>query len=372
MRRLKVLAWILFLMPGGCSRCGGPPPPRPPAPGQERPVHVVMVGDTLLADASQPLLNRHGYDHPFVHLKDLVSDHDLLVVNLEGPITEHPTRHAPSKSYSYKASPSSARALANLGVDLACLANNHAFDYGLQGMRDTMRHLKDVGIGSFGAGEDEARAVEGVVLEIAGARIGFVGFMEPHGDYEGSYRYFATGDRPGVARMDAGSVRRSIQAMRPGVDTLIASFHWGRNYERPTATQREMGRLAAEAGADVVVGHHPHVAQGIELHRGVPILYSLGNFAFGTPGRFRKVDPRMAYGWVADIAIEGGRVARLALTPIEVDNQKVHFQPRRAAEGRLAEWLGFVNEPFGTRMEIVAGKAVLDLASPAPAAARRR
>ena len=149
--------------------------------------------------------------------------------------------------------------------------------------------------------------------------------------------------------------------MRPKVDVLIVSCHWGKNYGEITKTQQRYGHLAAELGADLVIGHHPHVAQGIEVHGGVPIVYSLGNFTFGSKGRFEKLDPLQRRSWIADVTVSEGRVAAVDLIPLEVDNHVVRYQPRVAEDVDLAAMIAKLDEPFGTPLSISGARARLEL-----------
>lgn len=319
----------------------------------------------MLADAAQAFLDMYGYDYPFRQLKGYFKDADVLVGNLEVPITQRTVPLHSSKTYTYQAQPQSAQALKDFGFDLLCLANNHALDYGIHGLRDTIKILDEKGIRHFGAGNTYREAIAGEVVELAGIKIGFLGFMEPYRAYR-FYRYFATGDEPGVAKISTETVREAIYAMRHNVDVLIVSFHWGRNYKPVTSNQKKWGKQAVVYGADFVIGHHPHVAQGVEVYQGVPILYSLGNFTFGTPGRFHEIDKLWHYGWIADITLENAQVTQVDLMPIETDNQAVGYQPRVADAGILPKLLPFLNEEFGTQMEIVGERARLRLSKAVP------
>jgi poly-gamma-glutamate synthesis protein (capsule biosynthesis protein) len=136
-------------------------------------------------------------------------------------------------------------------------------------------------------------------------------------------------------------VRADIERLRPHADIIIVHAHFGENYRDVTAYQRRIARELIDAGADVVNGHHPHVAQGVDLYRGKPILYSLGNFTFGTPGRFSG--GMRGYGWVARYRIDAAtrQLTAIDLDLIATDNDRVGFQPRPVGtrEAQLA-WAG--------------------------------
>jgi poly-gamma-glutamate synthesis protein (capsule biosynthesis protein) len=329
---------------------------------QERTLHLTAVGDILLGDSSRKVLEREGYDYPFRGLAPLLQRSDLVFANLEGPITKGTTPLDPKKDYVYRSDPAAAPALHAAHVELVTLANNHALDYGNDGLSDTIRHLDAAGVRHFGAGANRAEAIGGEIVELAGVRIGFLGFFERYGPYGTTYAgYFAGDHAPGVAELDERTLREAIAALRPRVDVLIVCCHWGKNYAAVTKTQQRYGHLAAELGADLVVGHHPHVAQGVEVHHGVPILYSVGNFTFGSKGRFDQLEPPLRHSWLAEITVNGGRIDAVDLIPLETDNHVVRYQPRVAEAGDLAAMVAKLNEPFATALTVEGGRAHLDL-----------
>ena len=287
---------------------------------------IASVGDILLADAAAATLRRRGFDYPFARVQALYAQSDMLMGNLEGPITEHDTAFVPDKSYTYRQPLAVAGTLRDAGFDALALGNNHALDYGPTGLDDTLRSLQAVGVPTFGAGADEVAARRGLVLNVKGIRIGLLSYLQPYEQYEGR-AWYAEGSRPGVARLDIESVRADIARLRPDADLVIVHAHFGENYRAVTEYQRRIAREIIDAGADVVNGHHPHVAQGVDVHHGKPILYSLGNFTFGTPGRFGK--DTQGYGMVARYRVDAGtrRLTAIDLDLIATNNDLVGFQP---------------------------------------------
>jgi poly-gamma-glutamate synthesis protein (capsule biosynthesis protein) len=170
------------------------------------------------------------------------------------------------------------RALKGAGIGIVNIANNHVFDYGPEGLFDTISYLDSAGIHHVGAGRNREEAHRPVVLVIRGVRIGFLG-------------YYGGGEAPGAGRRNPGVARRKEEEVvsdirdlrdRRGVGYVVVNLHWGtENATVPSREQRALAHTLIDAGADAVVGHHPHVLQGIERYgRGV-IAYSLGNFVFG-------------------------------------------------------------------------------------------
>jgi poly-gamma-glutamate capsule biosynthesis protein CapA/YwtB (metallophosphatase superfamily) len=329
---------------------------------QTEPLHLFLVGDVMLGNLAQETLDDEGYDYPFRALRPLFQDADLIVGNLEAPLTRLSEELDPDKEYVYKAKPRCAKSLREFGFSMFSLANNHSLDYGVAGLKDTLSALDEEGILHFGAGRSGAAATAGTIVERCGIRVGFLGFMAPYGPYENKYDYFAHGESPGIARMDEATMRAAVARLRPEVDVLVACVHWGENYEPVSEEQRKLGQLTAVLGFDLVFGHHPHVAQGVEVHGNVPVLYSLGNFTFCTNGRFAQLeDTRWHHGWIADVLIEAGRVRQVDLIPIDVDNEVVRFQPRRSDPALLPGLIEFLNADFGTRMRVVGDRARLEL-----------
>jgi len=198
---------------------------------------------------------RYGYF--FENVAGIFAASDFAVVNLEGPLTA--ARRAQDKEFAFKGPPEYVNILQDGGVGAVNLANNHFGDYYERGEDDTKAALEGAGIGHFGAGN-------GFTTEINGVVVGFLGYK---------------GWSSGVTVKN--KVASDIAELKTNGAAIVAvSFHWGDEQENyPNATQKELGRAALDAGADVVFGHHPHVIQGIEEYNGKFIAYSLGNFCYG-------------------------------------------------------------------------------------------
>jgi poly-gamma-glutamate synthesis protein (capsule biosynthesis protein) len=257
--------------------------------------------------------------------------------------------------------PPAAKALAEFGFDALCLANNHTFDHGDMGHVDTRAVLEKHGVRTFGTGSNLAEAEAGLVVEVGGLRIGLLGLMEPYGRYVDKYHYFAGAGHEGVAPLTEEVASRAIRAMRKRADTVVVYVHWGENYAAVTEGQRRWARKLVNWGADVVVGHHSHVAQAVEMIDGVPVLYSLGNFAFCTKGRFHEVAWVRRHGWVATIVIDAEGVKRVELVAIATDNSVVFFEPRPVSAQILRRILDDLNKPFGTKAQIAGNRAIINV-----------
>jgi poly-gamma-glutamate synthesis protein (capsule biosynthesis protein) len=288
---------------------------------------VLFLGDFASTDRALPYVAKHGYDYPFARTADLLARHDAVVANLEAPITDSDDPWPLPKEYSYKVDPVAAAAIARAGIDVVTLANNHSHDYGSRGLADTLANLDRAGVAHVGADLSEAGARRGLVLTTAGGRLGVLSYLEDKltwGLWTMSYALDAPFRRwPGSARAGVRDLREDIARLRKESDVVAVVFHFGENYEPVTGRQVELSETAIDLGADAVIGHHSHQAQPIGMHRGCPIVFSLGNYAWGAIGH-----SEMRYGMGAALRLSGGRLRGVEITPLLVQNRKVEYQPR--------------------------------------------
>jgi poly-gamma-glutamate synthesis protein (capsule biosynthesis protein) len=184
------------------------------------------------------------------------------------------------KAFIFKCDPrTSGKVLTENGYDIVQLANNHAMDYGAEGLLDTFAALDEAGVAYVGAGKDYADAAAPRIMEANGARIGFLAYSMIVPPYSA-----AKSDAAGINYVSvyyATQLKRDIAAMRDKVDLVVVGFHWGQEgSDIPSNAQRKIAHAAIESGADLVIGTHTHTFQGVELYRGGLIAYSLGNFVF--------------------------------------------------------------------------------------------
>lgn len=289
---------------------------------------ICFLGDTLLGGAAQPLIDKYGYDYPLARIRHLWAEADLVVANHEAPLTKE-TRPAAKKDtgkkrYWYKGDPESAQTLAAHGVGVVSLANNHVADFGTGGVLDTMTALDAAGIVHCGAGWDNEVARRPAVVTVSDLRIGFLSVMQRYQTYIDEDLYANPG-HAGPAVLDVGSLTAEIVDLREQVDLCVVLVHWGRNYRPITELQERLAPALVDAGADLVVGHHPHIPHPVRRVEGVPVFFSLGNGAFGTPGRFHSGRP--PYGLVATVEADRHSITALDVRLIHVDNAAVNYQP---------------------------------------------
>ena len=245
----------------------------------------------------------YGYDYFFAKVRDLFAQDDLTVVNLEGVLSDSSEDENTDKTYRFRGPAEFAQILTAGSIEMVNLANNHSHDYGERGLTDTRQALDREGVAHFGDREV-------CVFEKDGVKIAFFGL---------SYSQMRRSDREWAEK----EIRRLERD--EGINAVVFTFHAGREYsEARTAKQQEYARWAVEAGADLVVMHHPHVVQGLSVYDERTVLYSLGNFCFGGNKNVRAAESLIA---VAELtfADEGAyRSQQIMLYPAHISGT----QPR--------------------------------------------
>ena len=241
-------------------------------------MRVVSGGDVMSDRGVKAYAQQYGADAVFSGVAPQLQAGDAAWVNLEGPISTIGTPTA-GKDYTFEGPPAMADALATAGIDVVTVANNHAVDYGPSALLDTIKNLKAAGIKVAGGGRDFTAAHTPALLKTkAGATIAFLGYDDVI--WPG---YAATATQAGIAEAvtDMEQVKSDIREAKKKADFVVVAFHWGFEYEHyPIAQQTSEGHAAIDAGADLIIGHHPHVLQGFEAYHGRLIAYSLGDFVF--------------------------------------------------------------------------------------------
>ena len=205
---------------------------------------------------------------------------DFFMTNEEFPFSTRGTP-APDKQFTFRVHPEKVKLMQEMGIDLVTLANNHALDYGRDAMLDTIDTLDHAGIRHVGAGKNLAEARKPDVVELNGRTFAFIGATRVYPEAD----WAAGTDSAGMfSAYDGGAqLAEEVKAAKQQADYVIAYVHWGiEREETPNEVQKSIAHRLVDAGADLVVGAHPHVLQGIEYYQGVPIAYSLGNFVFGS------------------------------------------------------------------------------------------
>ncbi len=325
-----------------------PPADKKPGPISSKPSTLLFVGDMMFDRSIRTVIEREQNPlYPFLLLASTTRAADLLIGNLEGPISARGTNQG--SEYSFEFSPTSTiNALKHAGFDVLNLANNHIFDYGLTAASDTMQYLREAGISYIGFGKDWSETNEPVIKILGTTRIAFLGFTEFYGesaraksDTPGlsmSVKYHSYCDRSNYDMCALIAQAKKIYA----ADIVVVSMHWGQEYEtHSNNAQRQLAHQLIDAGADLIVGHHPHVAQEVEYYSPFPkgstpaggrdlesksltasgplplgkgegyIAYSLGNFVFD-----QNFSADTGRGLMLRVTLAGSKIR--AVEPLEV------------------------------------------------------
>jgi poly-gamma-glutamate capsule biosynthesis protein CapA/YwtB (metallophosphatase superfamily) len=235
-------------------------------------VSLIFGGDVTLTDAYTDKVGKNQ-QWAFSQLEEF-RQADISMVNLEAPFTSA-TQMLPGKKFNFKAPVENVQALQTGGIDIVNLANNHAMDYQRAGLLETTQTLKKAGIQSVGAGEDIKAARRPVIMDVKGKKVAYLGYYDAD-------LHAATEKSAGTNPRHNDRIASDIKALRGQVDWIVVNYHWGEELAKyPGDWQIDLARFTVDQGADLVVGHHPHVLQGAEVYKGRPIVYSLGNFIFG-------------------------------------------------------------------------------------------
>lgn len=264
----------------------------PPAPV----VHLAATGDIML-DRSMGFHLRQGrLDYPFYEVAHWFHAADLTIGNLESALGD--IGEPEPKAYPFRAPPEAAEALARAGIDIVSLANNHGMDYGADGLLQGIDLLHEAGVIPIGAGADKTAAYAPHITEINGLSLAIFGYVNVPVEWRGfdTESWTATADSPGLAWATVEQVTADVQAIRSEVDVVIVILHSGYEYvDPPSPIQMDLSRAAVAAGADLVVGHHAHILQGIEFYQDGVIVYGLGNFLFEIDG---PPETAVLYAWL--------------------------------------------------------------------------
>lgn len=325
------------------------------APLHAQEVTINAVGDIMLSGSGAQTFREMGYDYPFAAAAGELHKGDISVGNLEAPIAKNGVEFM-DKRFRFRMDPKSAGALKRAGFSIVTLANNHIMDFGSAALSQTLQHLDSSGVLHTGAGLSLADARREAVLTVKGVKVAFLAYSITL-----PTEFYAAPSAPGAAPGYLRYFREDISKAKKSADYVVVSFHWGSECAAaPHPYQTAAAHAAIDAGAAVVLGHHPHVLQGIELYRDGIIFYSLGNFAFGSNSRV--ADRSM----IARITLDKG-VKAAELLPLNVLNREVRFQPRLLAGSKGREVIRRVktlSRPFGTDITDTAGRylVVLDQA----------
>jgi len=242
-------------------------------------VTLCFAGDVMMDSYFADYISNFGVDYSWTSVASVLQEADIAAINLETSVSER-GKTLKSEAYAFRSKPYTLQGLVNAGVDLVNLANNHTYDYGEVAFLDTMEHLEKSNILYSGAGKNLEEAIDVKILERNNLKVGFISFSE----IQTSGNFKAGENKAGIAffnKNDDSQVLAAVAKGKKECDILIVMLHWGVEYtSAPSEYQVELAHKIIDNGADGIIGHHPHMLQGIELYKEKPILYSIGNFIF--------------------------------------------------------------------------------------------
>lgn len=296
----------------------------PPKPEE---VSLVAVGDISFSRSVEQATKIHGHDYPLSEIKNYLRGADIVFGNLETPIT--PGREISTGEMIFRSNPGTETALKDAGFNLLSLANNHTMNFGTKGLEDTFKYLKQAGINYVGAGENDQEAYRPVYLETKGIKFAFLAYQNQK---IVPTSYGATASHAGTAFMNAEKMTEAVKEAKQNADFVIVSMHAGDEYAaKPNSLQINFAHAAIDAGADLVIGHHPHVVQTMEEYKNKYIFYSLGNFIFD---QMWSQDTKR--GLAIKIYFAKDKINGVSLLPVAIEN---YCQPRPANEKESAQIL---------------------------------
>lgn len=283
---------------------------------QEKPLVFLFVGDIMLSrGVAKQIEKNQDYCYPFLKIASTTAGADLLFGNLEGPISERGRNQG--NTYSFRAKPAVVAGLQLAGFDILSLANNHVWDWGKEALEDTIKILKEGGIEPVGAGRDYKEANRSVIKEINKTKIAFLAYTNLY-----SEKLEARQGLPGISDFEIETAMTDIRRLKDLslADIIAVSLHWGEEYKtKANEAQKHAIQKLIEAGADLIIGHHPHVVQEIEQYKGGWAAYSLGNFIFD-----QNFSEETMTGLMLKIVVQNKKIIEIRPIKIKIN---ATFQP---------------------------------------------
>lgn len=296
---------------------------------RHEPISLIAVGDICPGDVfcegfgTGTLMRLHGCAFPFQHAAYMLRGNDIVFGNCEGVVSDIGADPRNIDAIQFRGLPEFASTLRNCGFTVMTVANNHAGQHGLEAMRDTVNNLRSAGIDVIGL-RNKTWTATPLIQVIKGLRIGWLA-------YTWIVSKHIAQDRQALSWTEGSEVADEVAALRREVDFLIVTAHWGREYVLvPSQSVVDHAHAMAKAGADLVLGHHPNVVQGIERRGRCLIVYSLGNFVFDMwQSRLRETA-------LFRCIIESGEVRNPEFVPLKLNR---NFQPMPATKVEAARIL---------------------------------
>ncbi len=276
---------------------------------------LLFLGDIHLDIYAEDFIKKKGINYPFNKMKKYFSKYNYVVGNLEFPISNR-GKAVKDKKYTFRVAPQYAKSVKEAGIKVVSLANNHVLDYGPKSFIDTIKYLKKWKILYTGAGKNLTEARKPAIVYYKNRQIVILGYSQI------TSRFFARINKMGTAPFIMKYVLEDIKKYKTKKNVVILSLHWGNEYhDYPQKYQRKLAYKMLDSGADAIIGHHPHILQGIETYKGKPIFYSLGNFIFG------YYNPKYRDNIITGLHFNKNKLSAVEVFSVAGNNSETHFQP---------------------------------------------
>ncbi len=316
---------------------------------------LAVAGDVMFDRGVRRVCGERGSDWPLSAVRPVLTAADVAFLNLETSIARGGAR-LPGKGIWFRSDPEFAQRLADAGVDVVTLANNHVLDYDDPAFAETLSNLAAAGIAACGAGKDLAQARRPAVIWANGISVAFLGYSEFAHIYWSvarPKRFVAGAASPGITPWDREVILEDIRLAKRLADHVVVSFHWGDEYvSMPADRQVQLAHAAIDAGASVVHGHHPHVLQPVEVYHGGVIVYSMGNFVFD------QKKPRTVESMIALVTFSPKAVVRAEIIPARIEECRP--RPLTAWAARAAiDKISLASARMGTRIVAIGERGLV-------------
>jgi len=276
--------------------------------GNEDEIRMIAVGDLMLSrSVENKMIEKKNFKYPFLKTAEFTSGADITFGNLETPIIAG--KIVSVSRLVFRTDPKSLYGLRYAGFDVLSIANNHIMNFGKNGLEETLKELDDAGIMHVGAGITADNINKSAVIKVKDVTFSFLAFT-----YNTDMRKDAKGEEYGVANMDKEKMQDAVRKAKTESDVVVVSMHAGTEYKTKSGSfQQDFAHSAIDAGADLVIGHHPHVVQEMEKYNGKYIIYSLGNFVFD---QMWSNETRL--GAIAEIIFDGKEIKSVRFYPVKI------------------------------------------------------
>lgn len=301
-------------------------------------IKLLVVGDMMLGRNVGGLIEKYPQSpiYPFAEISSVFQDNDVVLGNLEGPITDKGREVNTDTCILFKFATSTAADLSKAGMDIVSLANNHTYNQGEAGFIDTQNFLEEANVASFGS-QVEENDESVVVMQVKNRKIAFIGVNT-------------------VGRtVDMENINNLILQAKQNADLVIMYIHWGNEYEeKESGVQKKLAYLLIDAGVDVILGSHPHVMQPLEIYKNKPIFYSLGNFVFDQYFSQETQQGLMVkISWLED-------KKEFSLLPVKIDKSEPQLMDKEDKQKILNSLAGLSDVSDEFKEQIRGGKIVLN------------